>query len=133
MSIETTPPDSEVTPFLSGVEINRQTADQIITDIQATWQSAIDAGDGSAIHHEAEIKYLVDEGWRVSNLVGAHGVTEPLDTVFVNDVFDFLKASDIEKEAYGGIVTRADERSLCKTLWIACAAGIWAPKKSLPN
>jgi hypothetical protein len=100
MTIEAAPNGQEQT--LSPIDENRRQVELVIETECATWQAAIEAGDGSVIHHEAEIQLLVGTketrgmNERISYLVSVHNVVEPIDPQFVYEVMDYLKATDYD-------------------------------------
>lgn len=101
----------ERAPELSPPEENRRRVAEIIETEKATWQAAVDAGEGSPLHNEAEVARLTEMGGRVDFLVGvAYEVAEPVDSIFVHDVMDFLQATDYSRAVWPEeIITRESE------------------------
>ena len=92
-------PGEVVAPLTVDQNVTR-VGELIETDIQS-WEAAIEAGEGSVIHHEGEIMRLRELSLPITDIVQRYGITEPVDPAFIIDVAGYLSAAQHDFEVTG--------------------------------
>ena len=101
MTIEGEPQASGEVADPQAVERNVARVEELIEEDIQSWKAAIEAGDGSAIHHAGEIRRLSEHRLPIAYLIQRYDIAEPADPRFVIDLVDMLSSVEREGDVSG--------------------------------